>query len=123
MEETKNPTNNTEDNWPENSLPPVHNKRCEVPEIIEVNVSSRRGDIEEEKDLQTEPIFQVTPSPPGSQLTNTNSSRPVSPSKVSPEIETPEIAPLSSEQALKALLGANEAARDALLQAFLYAQQ
>ena len=121
MEETKNPTNNTEDNWPENSLPPVHLKRVEVPEIIEVNVSGRRDG--EERDLQTEPIFQQTPSPLVSQLTN--SSRPVSPSKVSPELETPtpEIAPLSSEQALKALLGANEAAKDALLQAFLYAQQ
>ena len=98
------------------SLPDVHlKKRIEVPEIIEVHVSTRKD--EEERDLQTEPLFQITPP---SDTYKTSSSRPVSvvsPSKVSPELETPtpEIPPLSSEQALKALLGANEAAKPALM--------
>ena len=45
------------DDSPEKSLPPVHVKRVDVPEIIEVNVSSRR-----DEELQMEPLFQISPS-------------------------------------------------------------
>ena len=100
----------------QSSLPPVNVLREETPEIIEVHVSSRRSekDEEERKNSGLGDDFKVSASTKFTIDTRQLSPSAKDRSSISPGLCTP-VEPLSSEHALKALLEATGPAKGALL--------